>query len=58
MNARYPEARHEAYILANYTARPIMERQYDQRERNTWFIGDDCCPLIDTTHKITYVKNV
>lgn len=40
INARYPGARHDAYIWANCSARRVMERQYEQGERKTWLIGN------------------
>jgi len=41
VNARYPGARHDAYIWSNSPVRRIMERRYNNGERNTWLIGDD-----------------
>jgi len=39
VNARYPGARHDAYIWSNSPIRRIMERRYNNGERNTWLIG-------------------
>lgn len=39
VNARYPGARHDAYIWTNCSARRVMERQYERGERKTWLIG-------------------
>ncbi|KYN09112.1 Putative nuclease HARBI1 [Trachymyrmex cornetzi] len=41
VNARYPGARHDAYIWSNSPIRRIMERRFRNGERNTWLIGDD-----------------
>lgn len=41
INARYPGARHDAYIWSNSPVRRVMERRYNNEERNTWLIGDD-----------------
>ncbi|XP_032690439.1 putative nuclease HARBI1 isoform X1 [Odontomachus brunneus] len=41
VNARYPGARHDAYIWSNSPVRRIMERKFNNGERNTWLIGDD-----------------
>ncbi|XP_039307749.1 putative nuclease HARBI1 [Solenopsis invicta] len=41
VNARYPGARHDAYIWSNSPVRRVMERKYNDGERNTWLIGDD-----------------
>lgn len=45
VNARYPGARHDAYIWANSAARRVMELEYEQGERNTCVIGKTCCPF-------------
>ncbi|XP_028050284.1 putative nuclease HARBI1 [Monomorium pharaonis] len=41
VNARYPGARHDAYIWSNSPVRRIMERKFNNGKRNTWLIGDD-----------------
>ncbi|XP_068085924.1 putative nuclease HARBI1 [Anabrus simplex] len=41
INARYPGARHDAYVWSNSAARRAMERNFTYGERNTWLIGDD-----------------
>lgn len=49
INARYPGARHDAYIWANCAARRVMERQYMQGERKTWLIGNTIIFLLLNT---------
>ncbi|XP_025152738.1 putative nuclease HARBI1 [Harpegnathos saltator] len=41
VNARYPGTRHDAYIWSNSPIHRIMERRFNNGERNTWLIGDD-----------------
>ncbi|XP_071653697.1 putative nuclease HARBI1 [Temnothorax longispinosus] len=41
VNARFPGARHDAYIWSNSPVRRVMQRKFDNGERNTWLIGDD-----------------
>ncbi|XP_071580476.1 putative nuclease HARBI1 [Temnothorax nylanderi] len=45
VNARYPGARHDAYIWSASAARRVMERAYNRGERRTYLIGDSGYPL-------------
>ncbi|XP_012215802.2 putative nuclease HARBI1 [Linepithema humile] len=45
VNARYPGARHDAYIWNASAARRVMERAYNRGERQTYLIGDSGYPL-------------
>ncbi|XP_032690770.1 putative nuclease HARBI1 [Odontomachus brunneus] len=45
VNARYPGARHDAYIWNDSAARRVMERAYNRGERRAYFIGDSGYPL-------------
>ncbi|XP_024941996.1 putative nuclease HARBI1 isoform X2 [Cephus cinctus] len=45
VNARYPEARHDAYIWSASAARSVMERAYQRGDRKTFLIGDQGYPL-------------
>jgi len=39
VNARFPGARHDAYIWSTSAARAVMERAYHRGERRTYLIG-------------------
>lgn len=39
INARFPGARHDAYIWSNSPVRSCMERNFERGERQTWLIG-------------------
>lgn len=39
INARFPGARHDAYIWSNSPVRRCMERNFERGERHTWLIG-------------------
>ncbi|XP_024873458.1 putative nuclease HARBI1 [Temnothorax curvispinosus] len=45
VNARFPGARHDAYIWSSSAARGVMERAYNRGERRTYLIGDSGYPL-------------
>ncbi|XP_015593759.1 putative nuclease HARBI1 [Cephus cinctus] len=45
VNARYPGARHDAYIWSASAARSVMERAYQRGDRKTFLIGDQGYPL-------------
>lgn len=58
MNARYPGARHDAYIWNVSAARRVMERAYNRGERRTYLIGHFHFPFYFRVYCLLEAANV